>query len=221
MPADRVGLRHLYEDTMAVVDVINTAGEKVSQVELADEMFNVPVKASVLHEVVKSQLAKKRSGTASVKNRGDVRGSTRKLFRQKGTGRARRGDIKSPLLRGGGVVFGPHPKSWAYNVPKKVRKLALKMALSSKLQAEQLKVVDRFELEQVKTKDFVAIARKLSAGNALIVTDQKDERLELSSRNVPGVKVIRTEGLNVYDILKYSQLILLEASIKGIEGRLS
>jgi large subunit ribosomal protein L4 len=221
MPADRVGLRHLYEDTMAVVDVINTAGEKVSQVELADEMFNVPVKASVLHEVVKSQLAKKRSGTASVKNRGDVRGSTRKLFRQKGTGRARRGDIKSPLLRGGGVVFGPHPKSWAYNVPKKVRKLALKMALSSKLQAEQLKVVDRFELEQVKTKDFVAITRKLSAGNALIVTDQKDERLELSSRNVPGVKVIRTEGLNVYDILKYSQLILLEASIKGIEGRLS
>ncbi|MGD8367499.1 MAG: 50S ribosomal protein L4 [Desulfobacterales bacterium] len=206
---------------MAVVDVINTAGEKVSQVELADEMFNVPVKASVLHEVVKSQLAKKRSGTASVKNRGDVRGSTRKLFRQKGTGRARRGDIKSPLLRGGGVVFGPHPKSWAYNVPKKVRKLALKMALSSKLQAEQLKVVDRFELEQVKTKDFVAITRKLSAGNALIVTDQKDERLELSSRNVPGVKVIRTEGLNVYDILKYSQLILLEASIKGIEGRLS
>ena len=177
---------------MAVVDVINTAGEKVSQVELADEMFNVPVKASVLHEVVKSQLAKKRSGTASVKNRGDVRGSTRKLFRQKGTGRARRGDIKSPLLRGGGVVFGPHPKSWAYNVPKKVRKLALKMALSSKLQAEQLKVVDRFELEQVKTKDFVAVTRALKADNVLIVTDQKDERLELSSRNVPGVKVIRT-----------------------------
>jgi large subunit ribosomal protein L4 len=221
MPADRVGLRHLYEDTMAVVDVINTAGEKVSQVELPDEMFNVPVKASVLHEVVKSQLAKKRSGTASVKNRGDVRGSTRKLFRQKGTGRARRGDIKSPLLRGGGVVFGPHPKSWAYNVPKKVRKLALKMALSSKLQAEQLKVVDRFEMEQVKTKDFVAVTRSLTADTVLIVTDQKDERLELSSRNVPGVKVIRTEGLNVYDILKYSQLILLEASIKGIEGRLS
>jgi large subunit ribosomal protein L4 len=206
---------------MAVVDVLNTTGEKVSQVELADELFNVPVKASILHEVVKSQLAKKRTGTASVKNRADIRGSRRKLFRQKGTGRARRGDIKSPLLRGGGVVFGPHPKSWAYNVPKKVRKLALKMALSSKLQAEEMKVLDRFDLEQVKTKDFVAVTRKLSADNVLIVTDQKDERLELSSRNVPGVKVIRTEGLNVYDILKYSQLILLEASIKGIEGRLS
>jgi large subunit ribosomal protein L4 len=221
MPADRVGPRHLYEDAMAVVDVINTDGKKVSQVELTDDLFNVPVKASVLHEVVRSQLAKKRAGTASVKNRSQVRGSTRKLFRQKGTGRARRGNIKSPLLRGGGVVFGPHPKSWGYKVPKKVRKLALKMAISSKLQAEQLTVVDRFELERVKTKDFVAVARKLKADNVLIVTEQKDERLELSSRNVPGVKVIRTEGLNVYDILKHSQLILLEASIKGIEGRLS
>ena len=221
MPADRSGPRHLYEDAMAVVDVFNTAGEKVSQIELADELFNVPVKDSVLHEVVKSQLAKKRSGTASVKNRSDVRGSTRKLFRQKGTGRARRGNIKSPLLRGGGVAFGPHPKSFAYKVPKKVRKLALKMAISSKLQAEQLTVVDRFEMEQVKTKDFVELTRNLNAQNVLIVTDAKDERLELSSRNVPGVKVIRADGLNVYDILKYSQLILLEASVKGIEGRLS
>jgi len=206
---------------MAVVDVVNTAGEKVSQVELAEELFNVPVKASVLHEVVRSQLAKKRSGTASVKNRSDVRGSTRKLFRQKGTGRARRGNIKSPLLRGGGVVFGPHPKSWAYQVPKKVRKLALKMAVSSKFQQQQLKVLDRFDLERIKTKDFVAVTRALKAENVLFVTDRKDERLELSARNVPGVKVIRTEGLNVYDVLKYSQLVLLEASIKGIEGRLS
>jgi large subunit ribosomal protein L4 len=221
MPADRLGPGIFNEDAMAVVDVINTAGEKVSQIELADDLFNVPVKDSVIHEVVKSQLAKKRSGTASVKNRSDVRGSTRKLFRQKGTGRARRGNIKSPLLRGGGVAFGPQPKSWAYKVPKKVRKLALKMAISSKLQAEQLTVVDRFEMEQVKTKDFVALTRNLNTKNVLIVTDAKDERLELSSRNVPGVKVIRTDGLNVYDILKYSQLILLEASVKGIEGRLS
>ncbi|MCF8081234.1 MAG: 50S ribosomal protein L4 [Desulfobacterales bacterium] len=206
---------------MAVVDVINTAGEKVSQVELAEALFNVPIKGAVLHEVVQSQLAKKRTGTASVKNRSDVRGSTRKLFRQKGTGRARRGNIKSPLLRGGGVVFGPHPKDWGYKVPKKVRKLALKMALSSKLQNEELVILDKFELGQVKTKDFVEIIRALKTDNALIVTADKDDRLELSSRNVPGVKVIRTEGLNVYDILKYRQLILLEASIQGIEGRLS
>ena len=206
---------------MAVVDVINTAGEKVSQVELAEALFNVPVNGAVLHEVVQSQLAKKRTGTASVKNRSDVRGSTRKLFRQKGTGRARRGNIKSPLLRGGGVVFGPHPKDWGYKVPKKVRKLALKMALSSKFQNEELVILDKFELGQVKTKDFVEIIRALRTDNALIVTAGKDDRLELSSRNVPGVKVIRTEGLNVYDILKYRQLILLEASIQGIEGRLS
>lgn len=206
---------------MAVVDVINTAGEKVSQVELAEALFNVPVKGAVLHEVVQSQLAKKRAGTASVKNRSDVRGSTRKLFRQKGTGRARRGSIKSPLLRGGGVVFGPHPKDWGYKVPKKVRKLALKMALSSKFQNEELVILDKFELGQVKTKAFVEVIRALKTDNVLIVTADKDERLELSSRNVPGVKVIRTEGLNVYDILKYRQLILLEASIQGIEGRLS
>jgi large subunit ribosomal protein L4 len=206
---------------MAVVDVINTEGEKVSQIELAEALFNVPVKGEVLHEVVRSQMAGKRAGTASVKNRSDIRGSTRKLFRQKGTGRARRGSIKSPLLRGGGVVFGPHPKSWAYKVPKKIRKLALKMALSSKLQQDELLVLDKFDLSQIKTKDFVAVVRALKTESALIVTGEKDERLELSSRNVPGVKVIRTEGLNVYDILKHSQLILLEASIKGIEGRLS
>jgi large subunit ribosomal protein L4 len=206
---------------MAVVDVINTAGEKVSQVELADELFNVPVKGSVLHDVVCMQLANRRSGTASVKNRSDVSGSTRKLYRQKGTGRARRGDIKSPLLRGGGVVFGPKPKSWGYKVPKKVRKLALKMALSSKLQSDELKVLDKFEMERVKTKDFAGVIRILKAENALFVVDQKDERLELSSRNLPQVKVIRSEGLNVYDILKYKRLVLLQASIKGIEERLS
>lgn len=205
---------------MAVVDVLNTSGEKVSQVDLADDLFNVPVKPSVLHEAVRMQLAKKRSGTASVKNRSDVRGSTQKLFRQKGTGRARRGDVKSPLLRGGGVVFGPKPKSWAYNIPKKVKKLALKMALSTKFQEDQLMVLDKFDLDRIKTKDFVGIVDALHLDNVLIVTDLSNDHLELSSRNVPGVKVIRQEGLNVYDILKYEHLVLLEASIKGIEGRL-
>lgn len=206
---------------MAVVDVINQKGETVSQAELADTLFNVPVKSSVLHEVVTMQLAKRRSGSAAVKNRSDVRGSTRKLFRQKGTGRARRGNIKSPLLRGGGVVFGPKPKSYAFRVPKKVRKLALKMALSSKLQDNSLTVVDAIQLDQVKTKDFMAILSGLHLDNALIVTGGPDDRLELSSRNIPTVKVLRTEGLNVYDILKYSHLVLLEPSIKQIEGRLS
>jgi len=206
---------------MAVVDVLNSRGEKVSEIELADEIFNVPVKQSVLHQVVTMQLACRRSGTASVKRRGEVTGSTRKLFRQKGTGRARRGDIKSPLLRGGGVVFGPTPKSYAYSVPKKIRKLALKMALSSKMQENALAVVDGFGLEQIKTRDFLKVLENLERKNVLVVTDKKDEKLELSSRNLPNVKVLRSEGLNVYDILKYQNIILLEPALKVIEGRLS
>jgi large subunit ribosomal protein L4 len=205
---------------MAVVDVQNINGEKVSQMDLADSIFNVPLKGSILHEVVIMQLARRRSGSASVKHRSDIKGSGRKLFRQKGTGRARRGNIKSPLLRGGGVAFGPDPKSYSYNVPKKVRKLALKMALTSKFQGNAIVVLDRFELEKIKTRKFVEVLNSLNVKNALIVIDKKNENLELSSRNVPGVKVLRIEGLNVYDILKYKNLILAESSIKVIEGRL-
>ncbi len=205
---------------MAAIDVVNSKGEKVSERDLPEALFNVAPKASVLHEVVTAQLAARRSGTAATKRRGEVRGSTRKLYRQKGTGRARRGDIKSPLLRGGGVVFGPHPRSYAFKVSKKVRKLALKMALSSKLLENELVVLDKLELERVKTKDFVAIVRALKLDNALIVTDRKDDALELSCRNVPRIKVLRTDGLNVYDILKYKNLVLLEPAINRIEGRL-
>jgi len=166
------------------------------------------------------QLARRRSGTAAVKHRSDIKGSGRKLFRQKGTGRARRGDIKSPLLRGGGSVFGPDPKSYDYSVPKKVRKLALKMALTSKLQDESLVVLDSFGLDEIKTSGFVSVLDAINADNVLIVSDKRDDTLELSSRNVPGVKVLRTAGLNVYDILKYKKLVLLESSVGAIEGRL-
>ena len=205
---------------MAVIDVQNINGEKVSEVDLPDSIFNVPVKADLLHEVVKMQLARKRSGTACVKNRSDVTGSTRKLFRQKGTGRARRGDIKSPTLRGGGVVFGPHPKSYAYTMPKKKRRLALRMALSSKRNDNNLLVVDKMDLTEPKTRSMVQVANALKVKNALILTAEKNVNLELSARNIPGVKVMQTEGLNVYDILKYQNLILLADSIKAIEGRL-
>ncbi|MGD8973293.1 MAG: 50S ribosomal protein L4 [Desulfobacterales bacterium] len=205
---------------MAVLDVQNVEGKSVSQVELADDVFNVPIKTSVLHEVVVMQLANRRSGTASVKHRSDVRGSGRKLFRQKGTGRARRGDIKSPLLRGGGVAFGPDGRRYSYNVPKKVRKLALKMALSSKMQENELLVLDQIELDAIKTKELVNLLEKLELENALIVTEKQNENLEMSSRNVTGVKVLRSEGLNVYDILKDRMLVLLEPAIKTIERRL-
>ena len=206
---------------MPVVDVKNIKGKKVTTIDLVENIFNVPVKSSVLHEVVTMQLANRRAGSASVKHRSDVKGSSRKLFRQKGTGRARRGNIKSPLLRGGGVVFGPDGRTYAFKVPKKVRKLALKMALSSKLQANELMVLDKFELKQIKTKDVVDLLNGLNLTNALIVTGEKNENLELSSRNVPDIKVLRSEGLNVYDILKYKTLILLEPVVKNIEGRLA
>lgn len=206
---------------MPVFDVLNIKGEKVSTVDLADSIFDVPVKSSVLHDVVTMQLANRRAGTAAVKHRSDVKGSGRKLFRQKGTGRARRGDIKSPLLKGGGVVFGPGPRSYSYKVPKKVRRLALKMALSSKCQEKQLVVLDQFGLEEIKTKKFVEVLKDLNLGKTLIVTDAENTNLELSSRNVPSVKVLRCEGLNVYDILNYNTLVLLEPSIEGIERRLA
>jgi len=205
---------------MPVLDVQNVEGKQISQVELADDVFSVPVKSSILHEVVTMQLANRRSGTAAVKHRSDVRGSGRKLFRQKGTGRARRGDIKAPLLRGGGVVFGPDGRKYTQKTTKKVRKLALKMALSSKVLENELMVLDQFELERIKTSDFVSVLEALKLNNALIVTEKKDEHLELSSRNVPDVKVLRSEGLNVYDILKYRTLVLLEPAVKNIEGRL-
>ncbi len=205
---------------MPVIDVQNLEGKQISQVELSDDVFSVPVKSSVLHEVVTMQLANRRTATATVKHRSDVKGSGKKLYRQKGTGRARRGNIKSPLLRGGGVVFGPDGRKYTQRVGKKVRKLALKMALSSKLYENELMVLDQFELEAIKTKEFVNVLKILKLDNALIVTEKKNEHLELSSRNVQDVKVLRSEGLNVYDILKYRKLVLLEPAVKNIEGRL-
>lgn len=205
---------------MPTVDVLNTQAIMVKKIDLPDEIFNVPVNKTVLHEVVTMQLAAKRAGTASVRRRSDVQGSTRKLFRQKGTGRARRGDIKSPLMRGGGSVFGPSQKSWAYTIPKKKRQLALKMAISSKLQDNELIILDEFNLEKPKTKQFVEVMRKLNSQNALIVTKSENLNLDLSSRNVPNVKLLKCEGLNVYDILKFEKLVLIQDTVEGIERRL-
>ena len=206
---------------MAAVEVLNSTGAKVSEVELPDEIFSIPVKTSVLHEVVRSQLVSKREGTAASKTRGMISGSTKKLFRQKGTGNARAGSIKSPLRKGGGVIFGPSPRSYGIKVPKKVRKLALKMALSAKVSDSQLFVIDALELEEIKTKALANVLSALKLDDLLIVSDTDDTKLALSSRNIPDVKVIKTEGLNVYDILKFKNLLLVESSIENIKGRLS
>jgi len=205
---------------MAAVDVLNSEGKKVSEAQLPDEIFNTPIKQSVLHHVVRSQLAAKREGTAACKTRGMVRGSTKKLFRQKGTGNARAGSVKSPLRRGGGVVFGPTQRAFTIKVPKKVRKLALKMALSSKVEDNTIFVIDDFKLEAIKTKDLVNILKSLDLSDLLIVSDSEDTNLLMSSRNIPDVKVIKTEGLNVYDILKFKNLLLVESTINNIKGRL-
>ncbi|UCF85223.1 MAG: 50S ribosomal protein L4 [Desulfobacteraceae bacterium] len=206
---------------MTVVDVLNLQKKKVSEVELKDEFFDVPAKMHILHQVVIYQLGSRRSGTAATKGRSQVKASGRKLWRQKGTGRARVGSAASPTRRGGGVAFGPTPRKYIHNVPKKVKKAALCMALTDKFHADQLTVIDSFELPEIKTKNFVGIMKAFDVNKALIVTEGKLVNLEKSSKNVPWVKVMRYQGLNVYDILKYDHLFLEQPTIVKIEEALA
>ena len=205
---------------MTAVDVFNLQKEKISEVELKDEVFDVPIKSHVVHQVIIGQLCNFRSGTADSKSRSEVRGSGAKLWRQKGTGRARVGAASSPTRRGGGVAFGPAPRNYAQKIPKKVKKAAVRMALTDKVQSDQLFVVDNFALPDIKTKNFLAIMKDFDVNKALIVTHEKMENLEKSSRNVPWVKVIRYQGLNAYDILKYDYLFLEQSAIGEIEEAL-
>lgn len=205
---------------MTVLDVYNLQKEKVSEVELKENVFSVPIKKHVLHQVVVAQLAGRRSGTAASKNRAAVKGSTAKLWRQKGTGRARVGRASSPTRKGGGVAFGPSPRKYDQKVPKKVKKAALRMALSDKVLCEQIFVIDDFALPEIKTKTFVEVINQFDVRKALIVTHDKSENLEKSSKNVQKVKVMRFEGLNVYDILKYDYLFLERIAVEKIEEAL-
>ncbi|MBL6967475.1 MAG: 50S ribosomal protein L4 [Desulfobacteraceae bacterium] len=205
---------------MTVTDVYNLQNEKVSEVELKDEVFGVPIKRHVLHQVVVGQLSNRRSGTAASKSRSDVKCSGSKLWRQKGTGRARVGRGSSPTRRGGGVAFGPSPRDYSQKVPKKVRKAALRMALTDKVQNNHLIIVEDFNLPEIKTKNFVLAMQKFDVKKALIVTDDKSENLEKSSKNVPLIKVMRYQGLNVYDILRYDHLFLERPAVQKIEEAL-
>jgi large subunit ribosomal protein L4 len=205
---------------MTVSDVYNLQNEKVSEVELIDEVFAVPIKKHVLHQVVVGQLSWHRSGTAATKGRSDVKCSGSKLWRQKGTGRARVGRGSSPTRKGGGVAFGPSPRDYSQKVPKKVRKSALRMALTDKVQGNYLIIVDDLSLPDIKTKKFVEAMRNFDVKKALIITDDKSENLEKSSKNVPRIKVMRHEGLNVYDLLKYDHLFIEQAAVQKIEEAL-
>jgi large subunit ribosomal protein L4 len=206
---------------MPTVDIYNIEKEKVGELDLKDEIFGVEVKGHVLHEVVTWQRACRRSGTASTKTRGEVRGGGHKPWRQKGTGRARSGSSRSSIWRGGGTTFGPRPRSYAYTLPKQVRRQALKMALSSKVANGRLVVLDAYPHTTPKTKDFVKVLEAFDIRKALFITPETHDILELSARNVPGVQVMPTVGLNVYDILKYEHLVLFSPALAQIEARLA
>ena len=205
---------------MAVVDVFNLNREKTSQVELRDDVFAVPVKKHVLHQVVTTRLLNQWAGSASTTGRSELSRSGKKLWRQKGTGRARVGDAASPTRRGGGVAFGPAPGVHRRKIPKKLGKMATRMALADKLNDEKLVVLDHFNLPELKTKAFVKVMKTFAVRKALIVTEEKNEDLEKSSKNVPWVKVMRYEGLNPYDILNHDHLFLVQAAIPKIEEAL-
>ena len=205
---------------MTTLAVYNAHREKVGELTVSDTVFGVVPKEGVLHQVVKWQLAKKRAGNACVKTRSEVSGSGKKPYRQKGTGRARAGSNKSPLWKRGGSVFGPKSRDYSYSLPKKVRSLALRMAFSTKIEGDRILVLRDFGLEQIKTKDMKGLLDRFAVKKAVIVTDMPDQTLELSSRNIPNVKVLPLKGINVYDLLKYEYVIIKEPAVGLIEERL-
>jgi len=205
---------------MAVADVFDIEKKKVSQVDLNDAVFGAEVNDAIIYDVVKMQLASRRSGTASTKTRSDVRGGGKKPWRQKGTGRARAGTTRSPIWRGGGIVFGPHPRDYSYSIPKKIRKKAVISALSMKFKDNKMLILKDFPMEKISTRVFKNVVDLFSLKKVLFVLDENNEVLLKSSRNMKNVKMIRSEGINVYDILNHDHLILLEPSVKKIEGAL-
>lgn len=206
---------------MPTVDIYNLAREVTGQLELSEAVFGVPVKTHVLHEVVVYQLAKRRAGTAKTKGRSEVSGGGKKPWRQKGTGRARAGTSRSPIWRGGGTIHGPQPRDYVQRVPKKVRRLALKMALSQKVLDAGFTVIDELKLDAIRTKDFVGLLNRFELKKTLVVLPGPDEIIEKSARNIPHVKILRSEGLNVYDLLDYGAVILSRECVSRIEEALA
>jgi len=204
---------------MPMTTLYARTGEAIGEVELSDELFSAPINTAVLHQVVIAQLAGRHLGTHDTKRRGEVAGGGRKPYRQKGTGRARQGSIRSPQFRGGGVVFGPHPRSYVQRLPRQMKRLALVGALTSKLDDDAIRVVDGFGLEGPKTRDIVNIIDALgsSKGRVLIVAPATDETLILSARNVPGVEVIRADSLNVVAVLNADMVLIEQPALSRME----
>lgn len=206
---------------MAKISVFDINNKPVSERELADRVFNDDVRGYLIHDMVRYQLAARRQGTASVKGRSDVAGGGKKPYRQKGTGNARQGTVRAPHFVGGGVVFGPSPRDYAFKLNRKVKKAALRSALSARFKEEKLTVVDALELNQISTKGFLEVLRRFELEKVLVVVEGANHNLELSARNLPNVKVLRAEGVNVYDVMNYPNLVLTEGAVSQLEGALA
>jgi large subunit ribosomal protein L4 len=193
-------------------------GEAIGTVELSDELFAAPVNAAVMHQVVTAQLAGRRLGTSDTKTRGEVAGGGKKPYRQKGTGRARQGSRRAPHFTGGGVVFGPHPRSYAQRLPRKMKRLALRGALTAKFGGDAIRVLDAFGLEAIKTKELLGVLGNLKvAGRVVIVSPARDERLDLSARNLPRVAVLLADSLNVVDLLNADTIVIEQTALARLE----
>lgn len=203
---------------MAKTNVVNMKGEVVGEIELADAVFGIEPNRDVLSRVLLNQLGNRRQGTSKAKTRSEVRGGGRKPYRQKGTGRARHGSIRSAQYVGGGIIFGPAPRDYSYTLPKKMRRLALKSALSSKFGSGDLVVVDELKLDEIKTKRMVEFLRAVGVNKtALLVTGERDVNVERSASNIKGVKTALPNTINVFDILKFDTFVVTEAAIRKVE----
>lgn len=206
---------------MTKLAIYNIGNQKVNDIELDDQIFKVKSNPTLFYDAVRMNLASQRKGSAATKNRALVRGGGAKPWRQKGTGRARAGTRRSPLWRGGGTIFGPMPRDYAFSLPKKERRAALRAALSLKLQEEKLILLDEFPLNGFKTKQVLEVLKRFNVEDVLIVTSGKNIFLERSTRNIPNVEVLHADELNVYDILNHEHLILLSPVLPRIQGVLA
>jgi large subunit ribosomal protein L4 len=206
---------------MAKIAVYDINKNQVAERELADDIFNSDVRSYLIHDMVRYQLAARRQGTADSKTRSEVRGGGKKPYKQKGTGNARQGCIRAPHYVGGGTAFGPHPRDYDFKLNRKVKKAALKSAISVRFKEEKLTVLNALELEKISTKGLVEILNRFDLANALVVIDGANPAVELSARNLPQVKVLRAEGVNVYDVMKYRNLVLTEGAVSQLEGALA
>lgn len=206
---------------MAKIAVYDVNRKQVSERELVDTVFNDEVKGYLIHDMVRYQMAKRRQGTHKTKTRSEVSGGGKKPYKQKGTGNARQGCIRAPHYVGGGTAFGPSPRDYSFKLNRKVKKAALRSALSARYKGEQMTVLDALELETISTKGFAEILKRFELSNTLVVLAEANAKVELSARNIPGVKVLRADGVNVYDVMKYRNLVLTEGAVAQLEGALA